>query len=352
MLSLSTRSTKNQIRMVIMKLRVISLLLCMSFVVVISGCTTTSTNTTPQYGPATFTGDEFTAVVVAYAPEMEGILGRIASDPDAQIHTTTTIKGITYRIGTYHDEPILVFATGMSIANAAMSTQMALDYFPVKQVVYMGIAGAVNPKWQPGDVIVPERWYYHDESVYTNEDPENPGEYVLPAYYEKFMEEQPARLAADPHYPKYKPFHFIHPDEVLIVKDGMDKPQDTPYFTASPKLLAAAKTAMAEMPIQRILDERDAKLHVGGNGVTGSVFMDNREYRKWVRDVFTAEVTEMESTAIGQVCTINNVDWVIIRAISDLAGGQECVNTENLYDKEVSRVGANVLFAVLDELAE
>jgi len=79
MLSLSTSSTKNQIRMVIMKLRVISLLLCMSFVVVISGCTTTSTNTTPQYGPATFTGDEFTAVVVAYAPEMEGILGRIAS---------------------------------------------------------------------------------------------------------------------------------------------------------------------------------------------------------------------------------------------------------------------------------
>ena len=335
-----------------MKLRVISFLLCMSFVVVISGCANTSSASQPQYGPASFSGDKFTAVMVAYAPEMEGILGRIESDPNAQIHSTTTIKGITYRIGTYHDEPILVFATGMSIANAAMSTQMALDYFPVKQVVYMGIAGAVNPKWQPGDVIVPERWYYHDESVYTNEDPESPGEYVLPEYYAKFMEEQPARLAEDPNYPKYKPFQFIHPDEVLIVKDGMDKPEDTPYFTASSRLLSAAKTAMEAMPVQRILDERDAKLHVGGNGVTGSVFMDNREYRKWVRDVFTAEVTEMESTAIGQVCTINDVDWVIIRAISDLAGGQEGVNTENLYDKEVSRVGANVLFAVLDELAE
>ncbi|WP_159533904.1 MULTISPECIES: 5'-methylthioadenosine/S-adenosylhomocysteine nucleosidase [unclassified Alteromonas] len=335
-----------------MKLRVISFLLCMSFVVVILGCASTSSVTQPQYGPVSFTGDEFTAVMVAYAPEMEGILGRIDSDPNAQIHTTTTIKGITYRIGTYHDEPILVFATGMSIANAAMSTQMALDYFPVKQVVYMGIAGAVNPKWQPGDVIVPERWYYHDESVYTNEDSESPGKYVLPEYYAKFMEEQPARLAEDPHYPKYKPFQFIHPDEVLITKDGMEKPEDTAYFTASSRLLNAAKTAMDAMPVQRILNERDAKLHVGGNGVTGSVFMDNREYRKWVRDVFTAEVTEMESTAIGQVCTINDVDWVIIRAISDLAGGQEGVNTENLYDKEVSRVGANVLFAVLDELAE
>ena len=101
-----------------------------------------------------------------------------------------------------------------------------------------------------------------------------------------------------------------------------------------------------------ILEQREAKLHVGGNGVTGSVFLDNREYRKWTREVFNAEVTEMESAAIGQVCTVNDVDWVIIRAISDLAGGQEGVNVEHIYDKEVSRVGANVLFAVMDELAK
>ena len=105
------------------------------------------------------------------------------------------------------------------------------------------------------------------------------------------------------------------------------------------------------MPEQLILGERKAQLTVGGNGVTGSVFLDNREYRKWTRDVFDAEVTEMESAAVGQVCTINDVDWVIIRAISDLAGGQEGVNVEHIYDQEVSRVGANVLFAVLDALA-
>jgi adenosylhomocysteine nucleosidase len=91
---------------------------------------------------------------------------------------------------------------------------------------------------------------------------------------------------------------------------------------------------------------------VGGNGVTGSVFLDNREYRKWTREVFSAEVTEMESAAIGQVCTINEVDWVIIRAISDLAGGQEGLNVESKYDTEVSRIGANVLFSVLDELSK
>lgn len=314
----------------------------------LTGCATHTNN----HGVQVYHGEALTAVVVAYAPEMEGILNRIESDPEATIESSTTIKGVTYRIGTYHDEPILVFATGMSIANAAMTMQMALDYFPIEQVVYMGIAGAVNPKWQPGDVIVPARWYYHDESVYTNESAEEPGEYVLPEYYAAFMQEQPRRRAKDPHLPNYKPFHFIHPDEVLIIKDGMEKPQDTAYFSATPRLLAAAKSAMKTMPTQRILDQRDAKLFVGGNGITGSVFMDNREYRQWTRDVFNAEVTEMESAAVGQVCTVNNVDWMVIRAISDLAGGQEGLNTENLYDKEVSRVGANVLFSVLDQLAE
>ncbi|WP_317930657.1 5'-methylthioadenosine/S-adenosylhomocysteine nucleosidase [Halioxenophilus sp. WMMB6] len=310
--------------------------------------TTTGCQTTPEQA-ADPTG--YTAVMVAYAPELEGILSTLESLPHAGIDRIETIKGVTYRIGHFHDQPILIFATGMSIANAAMTTQMALDYFPINEVVYMGIAGAVNPQWQPGDVIVPERWYYHDESVYSNPDPAEPGSYLIPDYYRRFLAEQPARRAADPNVPNYQPIGFIHPDEVVVIKDGLDKPQDTPYFSASPRLLKAAQQAIASMPTQRVLDERDAVLSVGGNGVTGSVFLDNREYRKWVRDVFNAEVTEMESAAVGQVCYANEVDWMIIRAISDLAGGQEGVNVEHIYDSEVSRIGAEVLFAVLEELS-
>ena len=115
-------------------------------------------------------------------------------------------------------------------------------------------------------------------------------------------------------------------------------------------MLEAARAAIKKLPPQSILGERFSKLSVGGNGVTGSVFVDNRNYRKWTREVFNAEVTEMESAAVGQVCEINEVDWVIIRSISDLAGGQEGVNDEHIYDVEASRVAAALLFALLDEL--
>lgn len=310
-------------------------------------CTTTED---ASYGPKSFNSEEMTAVVVAYAPEMKGILATIEKNPNASIHEEVRFKGVRYYLGEYSGQPIVVFATGMSIANAAMTTQMALDYFPIDEVVYMGIAGAVNPKWHPGDVIIPERWYYHDESVYINPSPDEDGVYVLPDYYRAFLEEQPARRALDPNTPKYMNFGMIHPDEVLVIKEGMEVPEDTSYFTATPRLLAAAQRAIDKMPTFMIQGERQAVLSVGGNGVTGSVFLDNREYRKWTREVFDAEVTEMESAAIGQVCYINDVDWMIIRAISDLAGGQEGVNEENLYDIEVSLVGAEVLFATLDEL--
>lgn len=312
--------------------------------------TINSSANTDEYGPNTFSQKPFTAIVVAYEPEMRALLEAIETDPNAQILDEHNFKGIKFKTGIYRKMPILVFATGMSIANAALSTQMALDYFPVNQLVYMGIAGAVNPRWKPGDVIVPERWYYHDESVYSNPNQNQPKTYVVPDYYSKFLEEQTIRQANDPHIPKYKPFHFIHPDEVLIIKEGMDKPEDQAYFSVTTSLLEAARAAIETMPTQMIFGKRKAQFSVGGNGVTGSVFVDNRDYRKWTRDVFDAEVTEMESAAVGQVCTINAVDWIIIRSISDLAGGQDGVNVEHIYDLEASRSGAALLFALLDQL--
>ena len=131
----------------------------------------------------------------------------------------------------------------------------------------MGIAGAVNPELHPGDVVIPERWYYHDESVYINPSPENPDEYVLPDYYKNFLSEQPERRAKDLHTPNYKNFGMIHPDDVLIIKDGMDAPEATAYFSATPRLLEASREAMKDFDAGQFVDGRDLQMKVGGNGV-------------------------------------------------------------------------------------
>ncbi|MGB0370611.1 MAG: purine phosphorylase [Opitutales bacterium] len=336
------------------KLGLLSIILSLGLL--FTGCETHSTRSSLSSGLSpTYLVDNtqpLTAVVAAYRPEIEALIQEIERMPEGEIYRVIKHKGVTYYLGNVYGEPIVLFVTGMSIANAAMTTQMALDYFPVERVLYAGIAGAVNPELNTGDVVVPARWYYHDEHVYFNPKPDAPDEYILADYYANNSPFFKKLYEQDPHAPRYTNFGLIHPDEVSIIMDGWERPRRTAYFSATPELLELAEAALVDLPELKVNEERSAKLMVGGNGVTGSVFLDNAEYRKWTRSVFNAEVTEMESAAVGQVCMINEVPWVIIRGVSDLAGGQKGKNEENIYDGLASEHAAKLLFALLKEISE
>lgn len=305
-----------------------------------------------NYGPRSFEGEPLTAIVAAYRPEIEALLEEIENRDDTTIEKQISFRGVTYYLGHFKSEPIVIFVTGVSIPNAAMTMQMAFDYFPIKQVVYAGIAGGINEDLHPGDVVIPERWYYHDEIALFNPDKENPEEYVVADYYTEAMNIRAKDTANIPHQPKYENFGMIHPNEVEIIKEGWEKPTDISYYSADPELLKAAQTAVNKLGNLPTSDTRNAELIVGGNGVSGSVFADNAEFRKWLRRVYNAEVTEMESAAVAQVCFINDKPWIIIRAVSDIAGGQEGKNVENVYDKVASINATKVLFALLTVLFE
>lgn len=306
-----------------------------------------------EYGPRTFNIDnKWTAIVAAYAPEIKAINQAFEHLEDAKIDKTVHFRGVEYQIGTYKNEPVVVFTTGISVPNAAMTMQMALDYFPIDRVVMMGIAGGINPEFSPGDIAVPERWYFHDESVYANPDPKNKGQYILPDYYEHALKTYKAREKTDPHAPKYENFGYLHPEEMAVVKQGWDTPKQMPYFTATPKLIELANKAVKAVSPINMPSGNPIKIQVGGNGVTGSVFLDNAEYRNWLQRVYQAQVSEMESAAVAQVCFVNDVDWIIIRSVSDLAGGQQGKNVENVFDGIASGTGTTLLLGLLDEIVE
>ncbi|MFW8591956.1 purine phosphorylase [Glaciecola sp. 2405UD65-10] len=304
-----------------------------------------------QYGPRTFAeGEKWTAIVAAYTPEIKAIDSAFSKMDDAQIDRVVTIKGVKYQLGTYKGEPIVIFTTGISIPNAAMTMQMALDYFPIDKVIMMGIAGAVNPEFHPGDIAIPERWYFHDESVYVNPDPSEEGKFVLPDYYENALKAYKEREKTDPHAPKYKNYGFMHPEEMSVIKEGWDSPKQMPYFSVSENLFNIAKKTLKTIDTIKLPSGKPIQVVAGGNGVSGSVFTDNASYRKWLHDVYSAQVTEMESAAVGQVCFVNDVDWLIIRSVSDLAGGQEGKNVENVFDAIASGTGTKLLIGILNEI--
>ncbi len=270
------------------------------------------------------------AVMGAYSTEMkahrEVLLG--TNTP----HTDTVINGVTFTRFKLASHDVLLFPSGVSMVNAAMTTQLALDRFPITHVLFAGIAGGINPSNHIGDVVIPEKWFHHSEAVYANPKPDGAG-YLLPEYFK----------------PPYENFGFMFPDNVSAIRAGMEKPEDQPSFPADPQLLAVAREALAKMP-PLIWSTNTARVSVGGHGIAGPVFMDNREYRKWTYRVWRAECLDMESTAIAQVCWANKVPFLIVRSLSDLAGGQEGVNAADTTEVPISRHASLVLREIIRHL--
>ena len=251
--------------------------------------------------------------------------------PDhSQLHATR-INGIEFKAAEVGGRHYLFFLTGMSLVNAATSTQLALDRFNIGAVLFTGIAGGINPEFHPGDVVVPARWAYHSEAAYFNES--IPGKFNIAAFFKQ----------------KYKNFGMIFPDDVTVIREGMNRFEQVESFPADLALLAAAKEATNTLTGMKVGD-RASKISYGGTGVSGTVFCDNAEYRKWVSEVWKADCLDMESTAIAQVCWANKKPCLIVRGLSDLAGGQAGANEEEIYLKAAADHSAQVLVRILQKL--
>ncbi|KAG2238123.1 hypothetical protein Bca52824_092643 [Brassica carinata] len=73
---------------------------------------------------------------------------------------------------------------------------------------------------------------------------------------------------------------------------------------------------------------RPPKVTIVDRGVSASVFVDNAAYRTFLRSKFNATAVEMESTAVALICHQQSIPFVVIRALSDLAGGGSDMSNE------------------------
>jgi adenosylhomocysteine nucleosidase len=270
------------------------------------------------------------ALCAAYPPEIVALQQEFGVS-EANGFTATTVKGLTFWRGRYGKHEIVVFRTGVSVVNAAYQLQLALDRFPITAVLFAGVAGGTDPALHIGDVVIPEQWAYHAESAYLN--PDGKGGYVRPDYFKA----------------TYENFGMIFPNDVTVIREGEKDFVRVPLFPADPKLLAAARRAVPHLPVQRKAG-RAVAVSVGGTGVAGPVFLDNAPYREWVFRVWQARCTDMESTALAQVAWANRTPILIVRGLSDLAGGQHGANPIDDNEASVSAIAARVLRQVVDEL--
>jgi adenosylhomocysteine nucleosidase len=156
------------------------------------------------------------AVMSAFAPEWV-VLQEALSDRRDHV-----VNGVTLATGTMEGKPVVLFLSGVSMVNAAMTTQMVIDRFAIDTIVFSGIAGGVDPSLSIGDVIVPDRWAQYLEAVFARETEEGfapPGFLSTP-------------------FPNYG---MIHPREVDVARDGAE-PEQKFWFDIDPELLDLARS--------------------------------------------------------------------------------------------------------------
>ena len=246
-----------------------------------------------------------TAVISAFEPEWTALQTRLAG------RTEHVSQGIVFLTGTIEKQPVVLFLSGMSMVNAALTTQIALDRFTIRRIVFSGIAGGVNPQLRVGDVAVPAEWSEHLESVFARE---SGAGYRLPPFADS------------------SPTHFgmIFPQPVEIAGTG-PKPQRRRWFPVDPGLLEIARRVATTVKLQDCTAERSCLGHeprivVGGHGVSGPAFVDNRKYREYVFKAFAANVLDEESASVAHVAYVNKIPFIAFRSLSDLAGGGSGAN--------------------------
>lgn len=246
------------------------------------------------------------AVMSAFAPEWEVLRDSLEQPEEHRENGTLFVTGLL------QGRPVVLALSGISMVNAAMTTQMMLDRFDVEGIVFSGIAGGVDPELTIGDVVVPEQWGPYLDAAFARE---TEGGFALPPW-----------MSSD-----FAPFGMIHTTGVTVLREGLAEPEPRFWFPVHGPWLEVAREVAAEAALEDCGPEgaclSDApEVVVGGNGVSGSVFVDNAAFREHVFDTFGARVLDMESAAVAQVAYSNGVPFIAFRSLSDLAGGGEAEN--------------------------
>ena len=175
-----------------------------------------------------------------------------------------TISTIDFYKGNINGVETVVAVAGVGKVNAAVCTQILIDVFDVKSVINTGIAGSLKAEINIGDLVISSDLVHHDMD------------------------------AVSFGYPK-----------------GQIPQMDVFSFEAD--------KALADLA-EKVCEEVNPEIQVfHGRVVSGDQFIADKETKENISTLFAGYCTEMEGAAIAQTAHLNEVPFVVLRAISDKA---------------------------------
>jgi adenosylhomocysteine nucleosidase len=215
-----------------------------------------------------------------------------------------TVRGLPCTAGRIAGRPVVVAAIGVGKVNASMATTLLIERFSPAVVIFSGVAGALDPELQPGDVVIGEALAQHDLVYHTEEG--------------------------------------AAPRSVRNPLSGIENPLVLP---ASPRLLALARRDAENAGLEPVDGAPRAPRVVFGTIATGDSFVGSRARKAELWEKLGARAVEMEGAAVGQVCHQLGVPFLVVRGLSDRAGSDARAEARRHLDV-AARNAARVALAV------
>ncbi len=196
---------------------------------------------------------------------MIGIISALSLETEMLIEKSSfdikeTVSGIDFHKIEIGGKDTVLAVCGVGKVNAARTAQaMILKYNP-ECIINTGVAGGLSSSLKIGDIVISEKVVQHDMDT--------------------------TALGDEPGFLSTPPLVFIPADKSLLEK-------------------TIEVGASLDISV------------VSGTIASGDKFISSEEDREKIIRLFSAAACEMEGAAIGQVCYLSEIPFLVIRAISD-----------------------------------
>ena len=230
------------------------------------------------------------------------------------VHATADeVARVGFDTGTIDGHDVVLASAGMGKVNTAVVATLLADRFGCRTIVFSGVAGGLDPDLSIGDVVIADRAVQHDVGVLEDD-----------------------RLV--PYQAGHVP--FINPTQRL-------------GYPTERALLTRVKNRLegfALPPLSRVAGGHDKPPRITyGTILTGDQYLTSEARREHLHSELGGLAIEMEGAAVAQVCEAFAIPWLIIRALSDLAG-RDSLNDFVAFVDEVAASSASILRRLLPVL--
>jgi adenosylhomocysteine nucleosidase len=212
-----------------------------------------------------------------------------------KIERSETSAGLRFDVGTLDARPVVLVESGIGKVNAALASTLLCEKFGCGALVFSGVAGGLDPALGVGDLVIATSVVQHDYGALRSQ--------RIEAY-------RPGALPTVP-------------------------PTEPPELDADPAMIEAARAAM-----------RGIEPTWFGRALTGDTYLACAATRDQLRALHGGVAIDMESAAVAQVAVAYGARWLIVRALSDLAGEDSHLDFHAFVDR-AARVAAQAVLRLV-----